>query len=72
MKVRNSWHVERHAVITREDERINTQSTIVLLAKVEAAYPLAASIYVICDNACYYRSKIVGQFLEISKIHCCI
>jgi transposase len=59
---------ETHAVITREDERINAQSTIALLEQIEAAYPLAAIIYVICDNARYYRSKLVGQFLETSKI----
>ena len=33
----------------------------------EAAYPLAATIYVICDNARYYRSKLVSHFLETSK-----
>jgi len=59
---------ETHAVITREDESINAISTIELLKKVEAAYPLAVIIYVICDNARYYRSKLVGQFLETSKI----
>ena len=59
---------ETHAVITREDESINAISTIELLKQVEAAYPLAVIIYVICDNARYYRSKLVGQFLENSKI----
>lgn len=59
---------ETHAVITREDESINALSTIELLKKVEVAYPLAIIIYVICDNARYYRSKLVGQFLETSKI----
>lgn len=32
------------------------------------AYPLAVIIYVICDNARYYRSRLVSQFLEASKI----
>lgn len=59
---------ETHAVIIREDESINAISTIELLKQVEAAYPLAVIIYVICDNARYYRSKLVGQFLETSKI----
>ena len=59
---------ETHAVITREDESINAISTIELLKKIEAAYPLAIIIYVICDNARYYRSKLVSQFLETSKI----
>lgn len=59
---------DTHAVITHEAESINAISTIALLEKVEAAYPLAVIIYVICDNARYYRSKLVGKFLETSKI----
>lgn len=68
ININGALDAETHAVITREDERINAQSTIALLKQVEAAYPLAAIIYVICDNARYYRSKLVGQFLETSKI----
>jgi transposase len=59
---------ETHAVITQEDESINAMSTIKLLKKIEASYPLAGIIYVICDNARYYRSKLVSQFLETSKV----
>jgi transposase len=68
ININGALDAETHAVITREDERINAQSTIALLEQIEAAYPLAAIIYVICDNARYYRSKLVGQFLETSKI----
>jgi transposase len=68
ININGALDAETHAVITREDERINAQSTIALLEQVEAAYPLAAIVYVICDNARYYRSKLVGQFLETSKI----
>ena len=38
------------------------------MKKIETAYPLAVIIYVICDNARYYRSRLVNQFLETSKI----
>lgn len=68
ININGALDAETHAIITREDERINAQSTIALLEQVEAAYPLAAIVYVICDNARYYRSKLVGQFLETSKI----
>ncbi|CAN5356131.1 hypothetical protein BH10PSE19_BH10PSE19_22640 [soil metagenome] len=68
ININGALDAETHAVITREDARINAQSTIALLEQLEAAYPLAAIIYVICDNARYYRSKLVGQFLETSKI----
>lgn len=59
---------ETKEVIVREDKSINAQSTIQLLKAVEVAYPLAAIIYVICDNARYYRSKLVKEFLRTSKV----
>jgi transposase len=68
ININGALDAETHAVITREDESINAISTIALLEEVEAAYPLAVIIYVICDNARYYRSKLVGKFLEASKI----
>ncbi|PJD94133.1 MAG: IS630 family transposase [Legionella sp.] len=68
ININGALDADTHAVITREDESINAISTIALLEQVEAAYPLAAIIYVICDNARYYRSKLVGKFLETSKI----
>jgi transposase len=55
-------------VIVRDDERINALSTIELLKKIELAYPLAVNIFTICDNARYYRSKLVQEFLLTSKI----
>jgi transposase len=68
ININGALDADTHAVITREDESINAISTIALLEQVEAVYPLAAIIYVICDNARYYRSKLVGKFLETSKI----
>lgn len=68
ININGALDADTHAVITREDERINAISTIALLEQIEAAYPLAVIIYVICDNARYYRSKLVSQFLETSKI----
>jgi transposase len=68
ININGGLDADTHAVITREDESINAISTIALLEQVQAAYPLAVIIYVICDNARYYRSKLVGKFLEISKI----
>jgi transposase len=68
ININGALDADTHAVITREDESINAISTIALLEQVEAAYPLAVIIYVICDNARYYRSKLVGTFLQTSKI----
>ena len=54
--------------IVRYDDAINAQSTVELLQQIEQQHPAAASIYVICDNARYYRSQIVTEYLSDSKI----
>ena len=59
---------DTHEVVVREDASINAQSTIELLKALEAKNPFAAIIYVICDNAGYYRSQLVKAFLETSKV----
>lgn len=59
---------ETHEVLIREDESINATSTIDLLKKAEAVYSSASVIYVVCDNAKYYRSNLVSKFLETSRI----
>ncbi len=47
---------------------INAQSTISLLKKVESKHADADVIYMICDNAKYYRSKKVKEYLGNSKV----
>ena len=47
---------------------INVQSTISLLKNVESKHPYAESINMICDNARYYRSKKVKEYLGKYKI----
>ncbi len=47
---------------------INAQSTISLLKEIELKHTEAENIYVICDNARYYRSRKVTEYLETSKV----
>ncbi|MCO6429043.1 transposase [Nitrosomonas communis] len=54
--------------IVRYDDTINVQSTVALLQQIEQQHPGANHIYVICDNASYYRSQIVTEYLVYSKI----
>jgi len=54
--------------IVRYDDAINAQSTVELLQQIEQQHSDAHRIYVICDNACYYRSQIVTEYLSDSKI----
>ncbi|WP_371264224.1 transposase [Nitrosomonas sp. Nm51] len=54
--------------VIRYDDTINAQSAVALLQQIELQHPDALSIYVICDNARYYRSRIVTEYLTHSKI----
>ena len=54
--------------IIRYDDTINAQSTVQLFQQIEAQNPVAQKIYIICDNARYYRSKIVKEYLSNSTI----
>ena len=47
---------------------INAQSTISLLEEIELKHTEAETIYVICDNARYCRSRKVKEYLETSKV----
>jgi transposase len=55
-------------LVIREDPTLNAQSTIALFKQIEEKNPLAEAIYVIADNASYYRSKLVKEHLQSSKI----
>jgi transposase len=55
-------------VIIEEGESVNAQSTVALLRKVEQKHPELQRIYLVVDNARYYRSRLVKEFLKQSKI----
>ena len=52
----------------RFDDTIDAISTIALFEQIERANPEAKRITIICDNARYYRSKAVAEYLEDSRI----
>jgi transposase len=54
--------------VVRMDETINAQSTIELMKQIEKKHRKARVIHVICDNAKYYRSKLVKEYLRDSRI----
>jgi len=51
----------------RDDESINAESTIALYRQLEAKHP-TGTIYVIADNARYYRARIVHSYLKNSRV----
>ena len=55
-------------VILHESKTINADSVLVFLDKIEKYYSEKKKIYIILDNAKYYRNKKVTQYLKTSRI----
>jgi transposase len=55
-------------VFVKEYPSINAQATLDSFAELEAFYPNKATIYVIIDNARYYKNTMVKAWLETSRI----
>ncbi len=53
-------------IVFREDEQINSQSTIALWEAQHAKHP-GKKIYNICDNARYYKSHLIQEWLKKNK-----
>ena len=49
-------------------DTINAQATIDLFGKIQAKHPDADVIYIIIDNARYYRSKLLKQYVNGTKL----
>ncbi len=55
-------------VFAKNYESINSQATIDSFKELEAFYPNKATIYVIIDNARYYKNSMVKDWLKTSRI----
>lgn len=54
--------------VVQFDDTVNADSTIALFKKIERKHRKAKVIYIIADNARYYRSAAVKEYLENSRI----
>ena len=68
LNINGAINLDQLEPVVRYDDSINADSTIDLLKQLEKRHMAAACIYVICDNARYYRSKAVKAYLESSRI----
>lgn len=68
VNINGAINIETMNTTVRFDPSINAQSTLALLQALEHKHPKAQCIYVICDNAGYYRSRDVQTYLEQSKV----
>ena len=68
LNINGAIDLERLKPVVRFDATIDADSTITLLKHLERLHLAAAWIYVICDNARYYRPKAVREYLETARI----
>lgn len=66
LNLNGAYNIEDHKAIIQESASINAQSTVSLLEKMLQEQPLGL-IYVILDNARYYRSTMVQEFVIKNK-----
>jgi len=66
LNLNGAYNIEDHKAIIQEAESINAQSTVSLLEEMMRNQPLGM-IYVILDNARYYRSEMVRVFVKKNK-----
>jgi transposase len=68
VNINGAIDLERLEPVVRFDDTIDGASTIALFQQLEQVYAVATWIYVICDNARYYRSKAVQEYIKDSRI----
>lgn len=68
LNINGAINIETLEPTTGFYDTINADSTIDLFAKIEAKHPAAQTIYMIVDNARYYRSVLLKEALEGTKI----
>ena len=68
LNINGALNVEDKKAIIVEADTIDADSTICLFKKVEAYYAYAQHIYIFADNARYYHSEKVKEYLKTSRI----
>jgi transposase len=68
LNINGAINIETMSAQVRFDDTIDAESTIALFKQLEEANPAAARIIVICDNARYYKSRLVAEYLQTSRI----
>ena len=68
VNINGAIDIDTLETVTDFTKSVNSQSTIRLLKKLEAKHPDAKKIHVIVDNATYYKSRLVKEWLKTSKI----
>jgi len=68
LNINGAINIETLEPTTGFYDTIDADSAIDLFSKIEAKHPEANAIYVIVDNARYYRSRLLKEYTEGTKI----
>lgn len=68
VNINGAIDLERLEPVVRFDDTINVECAIALFKQLVQRHFLSTCIYVICDNACYYHSKAIQEYLKTSRI----
>ena len=68
VNINGAVDIDTLETVTNFADSINSQSTIRLFKKLEAKHPEAETIHLIVDNATYYKSQLVKEYLKDSRV----
>jgi transposase len=68
LNINGAYNPDTQDVVVHEDCVVNAQTTLKLFDKIEATYPDKDTIYLFVDNAPYYRSEVLANYVKTSRI----
>jgi transposase len=68
VNINGAYDPHRQLAITSLSATVNADSTIELLEKIKHQCPEMKTIHLIADNARYYRSRLVAQYLDQNPV----
>lgn len=68
LNLNGAYNPHTQDVIIHDDTVVNAETTICLFEKIEEAYPEQDTIYLFIDNAPYYRSQLLAEYVKTSRI----
>jgi transposase len=68
INIHGAYNPATQEIVIHEDETLNTENTKKFFKKIEDYYNGKAKIYLILDNARYYKNKEIDEYLKTSRI----
>ena len=67
LNVNGAINIDTKDLIIDIGDTVNAQSAIILFEKILKKHKSDEKIYIVCDNAGYYRSRLVSEFIKKAK-----